>query len=249
MAEQFSGEFEKSENINNSADAENQDDVVYKEFVNTPPAESNPAPGEPKKPKKISLGAFIFAAIALILAAVMMTFTLCAAFYNAKIRDIKLKYGENGGEKAQVADYIDVLDRLFKEYSYYDLDEGELIDAVMRAYVKATGDAYAYYYNAEEFKDLQENNAARFQGIGLNIIYSELDYGGSVKKVIKIINVVKDSPRIRQGLKLVIIFILLVWARPKIRRQFGQKRHITHFSALKGRMPSLLSFAQTDRRI
>jgi C-terminal processing protease CtpA/Prc len=71
----------------------------------------------------------------------------------------------------------------------------------MKAYVEATGDRYAAYYNAEEYKALLESNAGTFQGIGLNVIYSTVNYEGGQKKVIKIVNVVENSPRMKPGLR------------------------------------------------
>ena len=90
--------------------------------------------------KKISLSAFVFSAIALVLAAVMLTYTCCRSFYEKKLSEARLDGVISGSE---LYSQMELLRVLFEQYSYLDIDKEELIDTVLKAYVDATGDRYA----------------------------------------------------------------------------------------------------------
>ena len=49
----------------------------------------------------------------------------------------------------------------------YDTDGELLLDAMLRAYAKATGDDYAKYYTEEEYKTMIADNNAMVEGIGI----------------------------------------------------------------------------------
>ena len=48
-----------------------------------------------KKPKKLSLSTFICSAAALVLAAVMLTYTVCNSFYKKELADAQLNGAQN----------------------------------------------------------------------------------------------------------------------------------------------------------
>ena len=64
---------------------------------------------------------------------------------------------------------ISTITSIIEGYSYYDVSEEELAKMVVAAYAATTGDAYAYYYNAEEYDELVSSNVGNTQGIGISV--------------------------------------------------------------------------------
>lgn len=147
----------------------------------------------PKKKRSVSLAAFVLSAIALVLATVMTTYTVCNSVYKKKLADAEVT----------VDKYYPFMlfDAMLEQYSFEELDEDEMMAAALKAYVYATGDAYAEYYTAEEYAALTESSAGNSEGIGINVINTEATYGGITYRVFRVINVMKDSPAESSGLK------------------------------------------------
>ena len=112
-----------------------------------------PAPEKPRKPeKRVTVSAFIFSAVALILAAVMVTYTCCTSVYRKKLADAKMDQVTTGTVPGNTtSDMLALFQKLFETYSFSELDEDEMMAAVLKAYVAATGDKYAEYYTPEEY--------------------------------------------------------------------------------------------------
>ena len=155
--------------------------------------------------KKISLSAFVFSAIALVLAAVMLTYTCCRSFYEKKLSEARLDGVISGSE---LYSQMELLRVLFEQYSYLDIDKEELIDTVLKAYVDATGDRYAEYYNAEDYAALKADTAGESVGIGINVAYSATVINGVEYKVIEVIAVSPESPADEAG---IIVGDMIVW--------------------------------------
>ncbi len=141
--------------------------------------------------KKIPLSVFIFVLLATILVTFMSAFFVVSNIYDAKLREAQLNDNPNGtGTFAE----LDTLDSIFKSFSYFDLDNEALMNAVLKAYAQASGDKYAEYYTAEEYASMTSNNAGQMQGIGINVV-ENTDYNA-----IEVINVMPDSPALAAGL-------------------------------------------------
>ena len=153
-----------------------------------------------KKPRKVSLSSFIFSAVAIALAAVMLTYTCCNSVYKRKLAEARLENVTLGdfGE----FDELEVLRLLFEQYSYYDIDEEKMVDEVLKAYVAATGDRYAEYYTAEEFAALKADTRGESVGIGIKIISNTVLMNGIERDVIEIVGVSPDSPALEAGVKV-----------------------------------------------
>lgn len=159
-----------------------------------------------KQPRKISLSSFIFSAIALVLAAVMLTVTVCNSIYKKQLAQARLENVISGSE---LYGELELLRALFDQYSYLDVNEEELVDTVLKAYVSSTGDRYAEYYNAEEFEALRADTAGESVGIGINVAYSVATIGGMDYKVIEVVAVSPESPADEAGLK---VGDMITWA-------------------------------------
>ncbi len=158
------------------------------------------------RPRKVSLATYIFSVIACVLAAVMVTYVTCASIYQKKLADAKLSNITQGtpgtgdhGNMETLSGELALLDAIFRQLSFQNLDGEAIADAVLKAYVRATGDQYAAYYTEEEYKALMQDSAGASQGVGINVINSSAQINGTEIKVIKIVNVMKDSPAYSAG--------------------------------------------------
>ncbi len=120
----------------------------------------------PKPPRTVRLSVFIVSLISVILVTSILTLSIMTAcsFFSVNT----LGTGDQEGE-----DYvrkIALVDQIFEEYSIYDTNGQLLLDEMLKAYVAATGDRYAAYYNAEEFAAILADNRAEAVGIGIMVI-------------------------------------------------------------------------------
>ena len=181
-----------------------QEAPSFSVFGSEPPRHESIFAEEPKKkkePKKISLTAFICSAVALVVAAVMLTYTLCSSAYQVKLAESKIEdASQNGISTDGGYSTLDILEKIFETYSFEELDEETIENEILKAYVRATGDEYAEYYTREEYAALQLQMAGVSQGIGISIINSTVTINEIEYKTLKVINVMKDSPAERAGI-------------------------------------------------
>ena len=156
---------------------------------------------EKKKPIRISLKAFILSSAALMLAAVMLTYSICSAVLQKKYAEMILSdTGISGSVSGNLTDK-DYIDLLLSTYFYGDIDQDKMTADSLRAYLASTGDIYAAYYTQEELEDMTDEGAGRTCGIGVNVINSTVTVNGRTAAVLKIINVTKNSPAYENGLR------------------------------------------------
>lgn len=100
-------------------------------------------------------------------------------------------------------DALAVLKAMLRHYSLYadTLDEKAMAEAAFKAYVAATGDAYARYYTEEEFAEVISEGNGDFCGVGITVVQSSFSYDGSPKKVYRVIEVYEDSPALEAGVR------------------------------------------------
>ena len=195
-------ELNEGENLEGSAQIQIE---KFELFSSEPP--SNGSDGEEESPKrrpiKISLTAFVCSAIALVVAAVMLTYTFCNSAYQARLAKLQI---DDATQDASVISggysSLDILQKIFEEYSFEELDEDTIKNEILKAYVRATGDKYAEYYTREEYAELQRQMAGVSQGIGISIINSTVVINDIEWKALKVINVMKDSPAEAAGLRV-----------------------------------------------
>ncbi len=94
-------------------------------------------------------------------------------------------------------DLPSTVERLLKTYSYYgfELDDEALAKLIVWQYAEETGDKYAYYYNAEEYAELNADNSGETQGVGITVT-ENVDNG-----CIEIISVLPNSPALAAGVR------------------------------------------------
>jgi carboxyl-terminal processing protease len=203
-------EFEENMSASNEESKGYESDDLLSEITsqNQPIAQNDNEDEEletpKKKPKKISLGAFAVTCIALVLAAVMITFTCCSGFYRKKLAQIQTQNAINGvaNDSSELVNKLQTLAMIFEQLSITDYDSEVMMNEVLKAYVRASGDKYAEYYTPEEYLELMKSNTGTSQGIGISIVRTTIIDEGVEKEAIKIINVTKNSPAEKSGLKI-----------------------------------------------
>ena len=191
-----------SENENGKATEEMQFEK-FELFSSEPPADTHcgEADTPKRRPIKIPLYAFICSAVALIVAAVMLTYTFCNSAYQAKLAQLQIDDAtQNATGIGDGYSSLEVLQKIFEEYSFEELDDETIKNEILKAYVRATGDKYAEYYTREEYAELQRQMAGVSQGIGISIINSTVVINEIEYKALKVINVMKDSPAEKAGI-------------------------------------------------
>lgn len=190
--------------------------------------------------KKISLSTFIFSAIALVLAAVMTTYACCGAFYKKKLAEAKLDSISQGADY-EGYEALALIEALFKTYAYYDdVDDEKIAEYVLKAYVAATGDVHARYFTQEEFEEMMASSMGEGEGIGINVIYSEISYDGELMGVIEVISVAPDSPAENAGL---MVGDLIMWVDADGEQTVDALGYNAAVAALKGEVGTKASFS------
>jgi len=164
------------------SDSKENDDAIK--------AECGDAPR--KAPRTVSLSSLVVSIICVALAAIMITYTVCLNLFKRQQADNIVQGGTPAVSEGHAA--LDVFKTFFETFSFQDIDDDALTAAALKAYVEATGDRYAEYYTAEEWKALTDESEGKAQGIGINIINSTCIVNGEEFKAFKIINIMKGSP-------------------------------------------------------
>ena len=141
---------------------------------------------KPKKEKTVSLFTFILTSVALILAAVMTTYTISAAFYKQKLADTQLQQTYYGMLYSEKGFPFELVSQIVNAFNTEGVDEDAMMTAALKAYVAETGDTYAHYYSAEEYEEFRQSSAGQTEGIGINIIESIATIESQSRIVIKI---------------------------------------------------------------
>lgn len=197
-----SGEVEPDESREPSSETEAPKEEILSAIFD----ESGDGEEIERRPRRqISLKAFLISTVALILAAVMATYTLTSLGYRKKLAEAELDNVTSGESVEDVRnDYypFELFDAFFKSYSLSEVDREEMLEMALKAYVYATGDRYAAYYTDEELKALNASSEGSSEGIGINIIQDEADVGGVPYKVLRVVNVMEGSPALAAGMRV-----------------------------------------------
>ena len=153
-------------------------------YVSSPP---------PKEGRKISLTAALSTVVVSVILAVLLTFSLTTAYMKNDVPNV-IQPGHGSEEEDQFSE-LDLIDRLFRSATMMEeLDDEAIIASVLKGYVAATGDLYAEYFTAEEFKEQTSSQNGEMCGIGVSVVSGTLDINGISYQVVTIVNVYSDSP-------------------------------------------------------
>lgn len=159
--------------------------------------------GEPKKreAKTFSLKTLITAIAITLVVSVLFTYVFASGILKNPLLN-----ASGGAEVIDVSDstkQVEILNKVFAKlaFDYDTLDTDKLTDALLKAYVEASGDKYAIYYNADEYAAWLESQQGTSVGIGIVISKATITVNNENLTVIKIIYVNSQSPAMSAGLK------------------------------------------------
>ena len=158
-----------------------------------------------KKPRAVSLFAAICLTLTAIVISALATFAICKISEPPKLMPEIPEDTESSTPEYIVEDvpkYFEdlvILDEIFNQYSFDGIDGDKMAEAILDAYIAATGDVYAEYFNAEEFEAYMEDRSGEFVGIGISIVNSEIEIDGIKYKTLQVISVFRGSPAIESG--------------------------------------------------
>lgn len=157
---------------------------------------------QPSRKRRVNLSTLVCVCVAFCLAAVMLTYTVCNSIYKVKLAEAALG-NSSTGEPSDTSVYssLAILDEIFRAYTFEDLDSEQIETMLLKAYTYATGDRYAAFYTMEEYAELMSSMQGNSEGIGVKVIETSINVGGTEYIVMKIVDVVKDSPASRAGIR------------------------------------------------
>ena len=191
-------EFNEKNQNENSVENDNSEILTNSSVPLEDSAEADPLKC-PKSQRSVSLKSCVVTVVALVLATVMLTYTVCSSIYKQRLAEAYLGgavYGEDDGFGK-----LELLRALFEKYSYLDVDDEVLLDIVIRAYVESTGDRYAEYYNEQEYRELMMSSSGNLVGIGITVTPADLAVDGREYSLMEIIEVSYASPAYEAGVK------------------------------------------------
>lgn len=137
--------------------------------------------------KKISIGA----AAVILLIAVLITFQVTYLTVSNKYRQV---INDLEASEHFLYDKLSSVDALFRSLYIGEIDEDQLVDAVINGYISGTGDKYAQYMNTDEFADFQSDLSKEFDGIGIIVVYNDK------YMALEVAAVMPNSPALDAGL-------------------------------------------------
>ena len=169
--------------------------------------------GKQKRPKSVPVSVLTAIVAAAVAITVLFTFAACGLY---GVGAMLPQDGASSEEESVVVPPIQLdgedlpgylqdlirLDSIFSAYSYDGIDEQAMKEAILKAYVAATGDIYAEYMNEEEYEAYQSDHAGEFVGIGVSIVNSTVEINGYQYRVLEVISVFEDSPAIENGVRV-----------------------------------------------
>ena len=165
-----------------------------------------------KKKRRVSVGAFVGTVCAVLVVAVLATYTLTARLFDQRMAEFKEILWEHLEEtiqdtQQQLPTYttsfpeLEILQYIFEMYSIEELDQQELLTVILKAYADGSGDRYAVYYTPEELQALDADNQGEMEGIGVSVVDDVVEIDGMPYDVLRVVSVFRESPALEAGLQ------------------------------------------------
>ena len=249
MSEENTNISDNSEEVSESGDTGLNDTLPTEVEINSELLGNGESDIPVKKQRRVSLTTLICTCVAVCLAAVMLTYTVCSSIYQVKLAEVKLENSSNGTPSQTLGGFseLELLRQIFEAYSFEELDDKQILTEVLKAYVRATGDDYAEYYTNEEYKALMSNMSGDSQGIGINVINSKVSMGGYEYKALKVINVMKDSPAEKADVRVGDYIVAVgTEAENTTFNELGYDNGLSKLQGVKGTLAEFISARAVD---
>lgn len=190
----------------NKIEINDTDTVYFSEApMNNEPNEKSEEQPQIKPKRHVSIKTFVVALIAVILATLMLTYSICSAHFQKMYAQAYVDANKNSFTNGNITTTgiteLDVIAQIINDNYYEGVDHEKLMQAAIEAYIAETGDIYADYYTEAEVEAMRADAVGKSVGIGVSVINSTVNYNGEEISALKITNVVKDSPAEKGGVK------------------------------------------------
>lgn len=141
--------------------------------------------------KKISLELAVVLILASILLSATATFVLTR---ERNLTDSRLSLasgdtdGTSEGNLQKISKKLAQLDAIFQREYVGDVNYDDIELGVLSGYLAGSGDRYAYYYTAEEYKEMMATSSGDSQGVGISVIWNSDEYA------IEVLNIFPGGP-------------------------------------------------------
>lgn len=142
-----------------------------------------------KKSNGAKTALFVTLIAVAVMVSALLTFSLTVKYF----------FGAQSGADSFYKKF-EIISKYIGNNAYYDADYDAMEDAALKAYASSAGDRYTVYYNAEDFKALNEDNEGRYVGIGVTVSVSEIEYLGEILSLVEVIKVHDNSPAQDKGI-------------------------------------------------
>lgn len=211
MSEENKNIFDENNSDSTEQESVNETDTVYFSQEPVEPTENlnnNEAQSVPKKEKKrVSIKALVISIIAVAVASVMLTYSICSALYQSLYAQAYVDANQNSYINGNVTTQssvseLDVIAQLIKDNYYGEFDTEKMMEAAIEEYIRQTGDLYAAYYTQEELEAMMQEDVGKMVGIGVSITNAIVNYNGKEIAALKVFNVIQNSPAEKAGVKV-----------------------------------------------
>ena len=159
-----------------------------------------------REPRRFTLSFLLLIVSIATAVAILLTYTVTTTIDRLRYMQSLQALQEGNSENASSleVDRLDILAAIFENYSYYanDMDQEELLTAVMKAYAAATGDDYAEYYTEAEYAAMIAENAGEGVGIGVSVVNTSVEVDGQTYKTFQIIGIFQNGPAASSDLQI-----------------------------------------------
>ena len=160
---------------------------------------------KPRKIRTIPISIAVALVAFFVALTMLISFTVNELYPSGRNEGVQGPTGNIIINDEDIPDYIKELiklDAIFNANSYEGIDEEEMGDAILKAYIAATGDKYAEYMTKEEYEAYNSDSIGEFVGIGVSVVNSTIEINGYNYKVLQIISVFENSPALENGVRV-----------------------------------------------
>lgn len=135
----------------------------------------------------------IYKTAMIVIITVVVTFSITSIilYKSGETKYIAVTKGDTTGLGATLTTFKDLLNKRY----LYDMDEKEMIEAAIKAYIAAAGDEYTEYFTTEEMESFTTYTTGNYVGVG---IYMQAD---TTNDVIVITSTIKNGSAEKAGLQ------------------------------------------------
>lgn len=210
-----------------------------------------------KSPIKVTVSFLISVVCVVIAATVLITYLVTnnanRFYYSNQLAQQqsvidRLRDGATSKDGLYFSD-LELIAQIFDHYSYYsnNLDKEKLLEAVIDAYVSATGDDYAAYYTEEEYEAIDADFQGDRVGIGVGVVSNSVTVDGVAHEILQITAVYQNSPALQAGVLVGdCIHSVKVGDRYQSVAELGYTNAVSQFSGAVGSTVEFRLFRPAD---